>query len=80
MLKAVRGSGGQAIAVDEAAIRTALSDLLAAGWYVEPTTAAGAAGLTALQQAGHIKPGESVVLILTGHGLKAGQAIAEALG
>ena len=80
MLKAVRSSGGQAIAVDEPAISAALSDLLAAGWYVEPTTAAGAAGLTALQRSGHIRPGESVVLILTGHGLKAGQAIADALG
>jgi threonine synthase len=80
ILDAVRGSGGQAVAVSEDAIRTALCDLLAAGWYVEPTTAAGAAGLTRLQREGHIRPGETAVLVLTGHGLKAGQAIAEAVG
>jgi threonine synthase len=79
ILEAVRGSGGRALAVSEDEIRTALRTLLAAGWYVEPTTAAAAAGLSRLQAAGHVKPGESVVLVLTGHGLKAGQAIADAL-
>jgi threonine synthase len=80
MLEAVRGSGGRALAVSEDEIRTALRSLLAAGWYVEPTTAAGAAGLSRLQQTGVIKPGETAVLILTGHGLKAGQAIADCVG
>ncbi|MCA8929196.1 MAG: pyridoxal-phosphate dependent enzyme [Alphaproteobacteria bacterium] len=80
ILEAVRGSGGQTVAVSEDRIRAALRDLLAGGWYVEPTTAAGAAGLTRLQEAGHIQPGESAVLLLTGHGLKAGAAIAAALG
>jgi len=80
MLEAVRGSGGQAVAVSEGAIGAALCDLLAAGWYVEPTAAAGAAGLSRLQREGHIRAGETAVLVLTGHGLKAGQAIAEAVG
>jgi len=80
ILEAVHGSGGQALAVSEAEIRAALRDLLAAGWYVEPTTAAAAAGLSRLLAAGHVKAGETAVLVLTGHGLKAGQAIADALG
>ena len=79
IVDAVRQSGGQVVTVSEAEIKTALSNLLSLGWYVEPTTAAGAAGLTKLLDAGTIQPDETTVLILTGHGLKAGQAIAAAL-
>jgi threonine synthase len=79
ILAAVRDSGGQILAVSEVEIRSALRDLLAAGWYVEPTTAAAAAGLSRLQADGRVKPGETAVMILTGHGLKAGHAIADAL-
>ncbi len=79
ILDAVRGSGGQLLAVSEAEIRTALRDLLAAGWYVEPTTAAAAAGLSRLQAAGRVRIGETAVVVLTGHGLKAGQAVSDAL-
>lgn len=79
IVDAVRESGGLVITVSEAEIRTALGALLSQGWYVEPTTAAGAAGLSNLLDAGAIQAGETTALILTGHGLKAGQAIAAAL-
>ena len=49
------------------------------GLFVEPTTAAGAAGLTMLFENGSIGHNERVVLILTGSGLKAVDAIAGAL-
>jgi threonine synthase len=79
IVEAVRWSQGHMVAVSEAEIRSALRKMLATGWYVEPTTAAGAAGLSHLQSEGYIHPSERTVLILTGHGLKAGQAISAAL-
>ena len=50
------------------------------GLYVEPTSAAGAAGLTRLLASGAIKPNETTVLVLTGSGLKASERIGELLG
>ncbi len=79
IINAVRESGGKVIAVSEPEISGALAELLSQGWYVEPTTAAGAAGLTKLMADKSISADEKTVLILTGHGLKAGQAIASAL-
>lgn len=78
--EAVRWSGGTATAVSEAEIADALRQLLAGGWYVEPTTAAAAAGMTRLMADGTIGEGESAVLILTGHGLKAAATIAKVAG
>ena len=50
------------------------------GLYVEPTSAAAAAGLGAAAQAsGAIRPDETTVLVLTGSGLKASAAIGELL-
>ncbi len=40
------------------------------GIFVEPASAAGLAGLVKLSREGYFKPGESIVCILTGHGLK----------
>ncbi len=48
VLQAVRGSGGEIVAVDEAEIVQALRDLARRGLYVEPTSATAAAGLTRL--------------------------------
>lgn len=79
ILAAVRESGGQILSVTEAEITAALRGLLANGLYVEPTSAAGAAGLTKLMASGSVGQDESAVLILTGHGLKASQSIAAAL-
>jgi threonine synthase len=79
VLRAVRETGGAVVAVSEAEIARALRDLAARGLYVEPTAAAGAAGLTRLAAEGAIRPGETTVLVLTGSGLKASAAIGELL-
>lgn len=75
VLRAVRGSGGAIVAVSEAEIIAALGMLMRKGCYVEPTSAAAAAGLTQLLAGGTIKPGETTVLVLTGSGLKASEKI-----
>ena len=80
MLRAVRGSGGSVVAVEEAEIVGALRDLARRGLYVEPTAAAAAAGLTRLLAAGVIRPQEDTVLVLTGSGLKASATSGELLG
>lgn len=79
VLRAVRGSGGAIVAVSEAEIVAALGALAHKGCYVEPTSAAAAAGLTQLLASGAIKPGETTVLVLTGSGLKASEKIGELL-
>jgi threonine synthase len=48
--------------------------------YVEPTSAAAAAGLSRLVAAAAIGANERTVLVLTGSGLKAGERIGELLG
>ncbi len=78
-LKAVRNSGGSIVAVSEDEIIAALGALARKGYYVEPTSAAAAAGLTQLLASGAIKPDESTVLVLTGTGLKASEKIGELL-
>ena len=79
VLEGVRESGGSIVAVGEAEIVEALGELARKGLYVEPTSAAGAAGLTQLIASGEIKPDETTVLILTGSGLKASERIGELL-
>jgi threonine synthase len=79
VLRAVRESGGAIVAVTEAEIVEALRGLAARGLYVEPTSAAAAAGLTQLVARGAIRPRETTVLVLTGSGLKASLAIGELL-
>lgn len=71
VLAACRDSGGSLTGVSEAEIIAAMHGLHGAGYFVEPTTAAGAAGLSKLKAAGRIGADERVVLILTGIGLKA---------
>ena len=79
VLEALRRSRGAALAVSDAEIVAALSDLARAGLFVEPTSAAAAAGLSQLYARGAIKPEERTVVVLTGSGLKAADAIAKAL-
>jgi threonine synthase len=79
VLRGVRDSGGAIVAVSESEIVSALRDLARKGLYVEPTSAAGAAGLTQLVSDGRIKPDETTVLVLTGTGLKASERIGELL-
>lgn len=79
VLNGVRECGGEIVAVSEAEIVDALRELAGKGLYVEPTSAAGAAGLTQLIRSGAIKPNQATVMVLTGSGLKASQRIGELL-
>ena len=79
VLNAVRASGGSLVAVSEDEIVTALGTLARQGIYVEPTSAAAAAGLRQLLKTGAITPQQTTVLVLTGSGLKASQKIGELL-
>lgn len=80
VLDAVRDSQGSIVAVTEAEITQALATLARMGLYVEPTSAAAAAGLSRLIAAGAVKRGERTVLVLTGSGLKSGDRIGTLLG
>ncbi len=71
VLDAVRRSGGGTVAVSEDAILRALKDLVAAGFYAEPTSATAAAAFEMLCASGQILEGETTVVVLTGSGLKA---------
>jgi threonine synthase len=79
VLRAVRRSRGTVLAVDEDEIAGALRALGRRGLFVEPTAATAAAALTRLLRDGVIAPGETTVVVLTGHGLKAAERIAELL-
>ena len=58
----------------------ALGALARQGYYVEPTSAAAAAGLSQLIARGVIGKNETTVLVLTGSGLKASEKIGRLLG
>jgi threonine synthase len=78
ILRALRSSGGSAIAVPDRAIGHAAVWLAEHGFYVEPTSAAAVAGLWELRRLGMVPPADpDAVLILTGSGLKAGSQIAD---
>jgi threonine synthase len=79
VLRGVRETGGSVVAVSEGEIVEALRELARKGLYVEPTSAAAAAGLTKLLASGQVKPRERTVLVLTGTGLKASERIGELL-
>ncbi len=72
ILRVAHEVGSVGVTVSDAEILGAQQDLARAGLYVEPTAAVAPAGLAKLVQAGVIPSGESVVLPLTGFGLKAG--------
>lgn len=78
LLDAIRSSDGNAISVSEREIEKATIELAANGIYVEPTGAAGMAGLAELRKHTdtHIL-GPDPVVILTGSGLKAGRKVAD---
>jgi len=80
VLAPVRRSGGEIVAVTEDEIVRALGTLAKKGFYVEPTSAAAAAGLSQLIARGVVKRGEATVLVLTGSGLKASETIGKLLG
>lgn len=71
ILRAVRESGGTAIAVSETAIRAAWAEFAGAtGIYAAPEGAATLAALKLLQERGLVEPQERIVLFNTGSGLK----------
>jgi threonine synthase len=70
-LDAVRSSGGEAIAVSDEEISMAREMIARTeGMLVELASAAAVAGLIKLKREGRIGPGENVVCIMTGSGLK----------
>jgi threonine synthase len=73
MWAAVRKTKGRIIAVSEAEIRQAQTDLAHRGFWVEPTAALSFAALPHLEEM--LSPNDTVVLILTGHGFKAERSI-----
>jgi threonine synthase len=79
VLRVVRETGGTIVAVEEGEIVQALRELAHRGLYVEPTSAAAAAGLTRLLASGVVRPQEYTVLVLTGSGLKASATIGDLL-
>src|SRR5262249_49704529 len=80
VLAVLRRSQGGVVAVAETDIAPALTALGRLGLFVEPTAATAAAALTQLLQKREIRPGETTVAVLTGHGLKATDKIADLLG
>jgi threonine synthase len=75
ILAAIRDTGGDIVEVTDDEIRTSVRALLAQGVFVEPTSAAAHAGLAraAFGDSG------TVILAMTGHGLKASGAMGEIL-
>jgi threonine synthase len=79
VLAALRRSNGGVVAVPEEAIAPSLLRLGRLGLYVEPTSATVGAALSRLLAEGTIRTGETTVAVITGHGLKAADKIAEVL-
>jgi threonine synthase len=80
VMAALHETGGATVAVSEEEIVAALGRLARLGHFVEPTAAATGAGLERLIGDGRFAPGETVVAVLTGTGLKAVEKIGTALG
>jgi threonine synthase len=80
ILKAVRGTNGLVRTVSDAAIWEALRTLGKKGIYVEPTAAAAPAAVIGMIAEGILSPHETVVVELTGIGLKATDKILQQLG
>jgi threonine synthase len=74
IVAAVQDSGGRWETVDDAEIRAAQARLGAEGFYVEPTAAVAPAAAWRLLAEGAFEGGATIVVPLTGHGLKAAQS------
>ncbi|MDQ7858083.1 MAG: threonine synthase [Armatimonadota bacterium] len=79
ILKAVRESGGTALAVSDAEILAAMLRFAASGIFASPEGAATLAALPHLRDAGMLDPQSRVVLFNTGSGLKYPEAVGAAL-
>lgn len=71
VLWALRAAGGVAVSITEEEIRRAQKELAQEGLYVEPTAALAPAAISKLWARGLLSPGQTVVVPLTGFGLKA---------
>jgi len=69
-LRVLRATGGEVEQVSEVEIAEAKAEIGADGIGCEPASAVTLAGLKKLRASGFVQPGETVVLILTGHLLK----------
>jgi threonine synthase len=69
-LRVLQATGGEVEQVTEVEIAVAKAEIGADGIGCEPASAVTLAGLKKLRRSGFVKPGESIVLILTGHALK----------
>jgi threonine synthase len=69
-LRVLQATGGACEQVSEIEIAQAKAEIGADGVGCEPASAVTLAGLKKLVRQGFVKPGETIVLILTGHGLK----------
>ena len=71
ILRAIRESGGQAVAVADEDIRAAMLEFgRLEGMFVAPEAAATLVALRRLLARGAVQPDERVVLFITGGGLK----------
>ncbi|WP_153407634.1 threonine synthase [Nocardia macrotermitis] len=76
-LQAIRHSGGAGTCVPEDELMPAVGELARAGVFVEPTSAQVLPALRRFHAEGHVDHDDTVVLILSGSGLKAAQRMAE---
>ena len=80
VLAAVRTSGGDMAAVAEKEIGPAFQWLAARGLYAEPTSSIVVPAIRTFLARGTVRPGETVVAVLTGTALKAADAVSGLLG
>lgn len=71
VVAALRAYGGGTVTVSDPEILHARTDLARRGLFVEPTAAVAPAACLKLVAAGVLRPKDKVVVVLTGHGLKA---------
>ena len=79
-LRAVRQTGGTCLTVSDSEILAALSDLGRAGIFAEPAGAAACAGLIKARQLELVQPGDFILGLNTGSGLKDIRAAVQATG
>ncbi|MGI5128781.1 pyridoxal-phosphate dependent enzyme [Pseudonocardia sp. CA-107938] len=79
VVDAIRRSAGAAVAVTEDEITSAVRALAARGLYAEPSSAVAAAAFHRFAADGTIGPDQTTVVVLTGTGLKAIDAMARVL-
>lgn len=70
-IRAIRDSGGRGVKINDSEIIAAITELArATGVFAEPAAAAAFAGFKAMSASGMIRSDETVLLMLTGNGLK----------